>query len=409
MHEQGGNDRGGGRLAANITHFARVLRAAGLPIGTGKILDAVQAVRAVGVENREDFYWTLHAVFVNRAQHRELFDQAFHVFWRNPRLLERMLSLMLPSLPDPAAPPQALLRRLGEALQGGAPPADAEPPAPEVELDAALTWSALEVLKQIDFEQMSNEELALAKAAIASMRLPLAEVPTRRFAVHPHGTRVDMRASLRGALRSGSGLIWLERARRRRRPPALVLLCDISGSMSRYSRMLLHFAHALTNDRGRVASFVFGTRLTNITRHLREKDVDLALARVAGAVADWSGGTRIGACLHEFNRVWSRRVLAQGAVVVLVSDGLDRDAGEGLAVEVERLHKSCRRLVWLNPLLRYADFEPRSLGMRAMLPHVDELRSVHNLQSLEELTRALSVSGVRHEEGVSQWSRTTRT
>ena len=397
---------GGGRLLANILHFARVLRAAGLPIGPGRVLDAANAVGAVGVANRDDFYWTLHAVFVSRFPHRELFDQAFHVFWRNPRLLERMMAMALPAFDYPQEMVQQhLRRRLGDAFKGGMAAEDGEqPPAAEVELDAALSWSAREVLQHKDFEQMSSEEVARAKSAVARMRLLLARVPVRRYRRHRLGTRVDMRASLRSALRSGAGIIPLERCRRRERPPPLVILCDISGSMGRYSRMLLHFAHTLAADRGRVTSFVFATRLTNVTRYLREKDVDVALERLADAVSDWSGGTRIGACLAEFNRLWSRRVLAQGAVTLLITDGLDRDAGEGLGDQVERLHKSCRRLIWLNPLLRYEDFAPRSLGMRAILPHVDDFRSVHNLSSLEELAQVLSRAGVRHQEGVSQWS-----
>jgi uncharacterized protein with von Willebrand factor type A (vWA) domain len=394
-----------GRLLANIMHFARVLRAAGIPLGPGTVLDGINAVRAVGVADRDDFYWALHAVFVNRARHRELFDQAFHVFWRNPRLLERMMSMVLPSFDHPGAvSEQALRRRIGEALQGGAATAgDDVPPATEIELDAALSWSAREVLQKKDFEQMSSDEIARARSAVARMRLLLARVPTRRYRRHRQGTRVDMRASLRAALRSGPGVIPLERRRRGRRPPPLVVLCDISGSMGRYSRMLLHFAHTLAADRGRVTSFVFATRLTNVTRHLREKDVDVALERISEAVSDWSGGTRIGSCLAEFNRLWSRRVLAQGAVTLLITDGLDRDAGEGLGDQVERLHKSCRRLIWLNPLLRYEDFEPRSAGVRAILPHVDDFRSAHNLSSLEELAEVLSHVGARHEEGVSQW------
>ncbi len=396
------SERGG--LLANIMHFARVLRAAGLPIGPGTVLDAVNAVRAVGICDREDFYWTLHAVFVNRSRHRELFDQAFHVFWRNPRLLERMMSMVLPSFDYPQeAPEQTLRRRLGDALRGLAAEADERPPATEVELDAAVTWSAREVLQDRDFEQMSSDEIARAKSAVARMHLLLARVPTRRYRRHRLGTRVDMRASLRSALRSGPGIIPLERRRPRRRSPPLVILCDISGSMSRYSRMLLHFAHTLAADRHRVTSFVFATRLTNVTRHLREKDVDIALERISAAVSDWGGGTRIGSCLGEFNRLWSRRVLAQGAVTLLITDGLDRDVGAGLGDQMERLHKSCRRLIWLNPLLRYEDFEPRSLGMRAILPHVDDFRSVHNLSSLEELAKVLSQAGARHEEGVSQW------
>ena len=405
MSDSGESTADGGRLLANIMHFGRVLRAVGLPVGPGRVLDAVNAVRAVGISERQDFYWTLHAVFVNRSRHRELFDQAFHVFWRNPRLLERMMSMVLPGFDYPqGASQQALRRRLGEALAGSRSADTAEqPPATEVELDAALSWSARELLQEQDFEQMSSDEMARAKSAVARMRLLLARVPTRRYRRHRLGTRIDMRASLRSALRSGGGVIPLERRRRRRRPPPLVILCDISGSMSRYSRMLLHFIHTLAANRSRVISFVFATRLTNVTRQVREKDVDVALERISAAVSDWSGGTRIGSCIAEFNRLWSRRVLAQGAVILLITDGLDRDVGEGLGDQVERLHKSCRRLIWLNPLLRYEDFEPRSLGMRAILPHVDDFRSVHNLRSLEEIAEVLSQAGARHQEGVSQW------
>jgi uncharacterized protein with von Willebrand factor type A (vWA) domain len=385
-----------GRLVANLMHFARTLRAAGLPVGPGKVLDAVAAVGAVGITDRRDFYWTLHAVFVNRADQRVLFDQAFHVFWRNPELLKKMLSLVLPQMnvDMPQQPEGAeMLRRLAEALHPNQTARESE--ETELEFDAAMTFSDREQLQRMDFEKMSLEELARAKAAIARMRLPRFDVPTRRFAPNPRGARADMRATLRAALRSG-GLIELRRKSRRRRPPPLVVLCDISGSMSRYSRLFLHFMHSITNDRDRVYTFVFGTRLTNITRYLRYRDVDLALDRVAEVVADWSGGTRIGACLAEFNRLWSRRVLGQGAVVLLITDGLDRDAGTGLAHEMDRLHRSCRRLIWLNPLLRYEGFEPRSLGMKAMLPYVDEFRPVHNLESLETLVSVISAAAQRH-------------
>ncbi|MBT3370386.1 MAG: VWA domain-containing protein [Rhodospirillaceae bacterium] len=380
------------RLAENIMHFARVLRAAGLPVGPGKVLDGVRAVIAAGVGSREDFYWTLFAVFVNRQDHREIFDQAFHIFWRNPRILERMLHMLMPQVEVEMDPSQndAVSRRVAEALAKGegaeVPQAEAEE---EIEFDAALTYSAREVLQGMDFESMSADEVTQAKAIIARMRLPIMAVPTRRLSPDPHGRRVDMRASLRAALRSSGGVPLRHRSPKQRHPP-LVVLCDISGSMSRYSRMFLHFMHAITNDRDRVHTFVFGTRLTNITRHLRHRDVDIALEKVAEDVEDWSGGTRIGHCLHDFNTDWSRRVLGQGAVVLMISDGLDRDAGEGIGGEVERLHKSCRRLIWLNPLLRYAGFEPKSKGIRALLPHVDDFRTVHNLASLGDLAAALS-------------------
>jgi uncharacterized protein with von Willebrand factor type A (vWA) domain len=251
---------------------------------------------------------------------------------------------------------------------------------------------------------MSLEELARAKAAIARMRLPINDLPTRRFGPDKHGARADMRATLRAALRSG-GILELRRKSPRTRPPPLVVLCDISGSMSRYSRVFLHFMHSITNDRDRVFTFVFGTRLTNITRYLRYRDVDIALDRVAEVVADWSGGTRIGQSIGEFNRLWSRRVLGQGAVVMLITDGLDRDAGTGLAAQMDRLHRSCRRVIWLNPLLRYEGFEPRSLGMKAMLPYVDDFRPVHNLESLESLVDV--ISAVAHRQSAEAMSRET--
>ena len=377
-------------------HFARTLRAAGLPVGPGKVIDAVQAVRAVGVTDRRDFYWTLHAVFVNRPDQRLIFDQAFHVFWRNPDLLKKMMALVLPEMRVPGEEDRGaeMARRLAEALHPNRDEPAAEPEEVETEIDAVMTFSDREQLRGMDFEKMSLDELARAKAAIARLRLPVQDVPTRRFAPDRRGARADLRATLRAALRSG-GLIELKRRSPRRRPPPLVVLCDISGSMSRYSRIFLHFMHTVTNDRDRVHTFVFGTRLTNITRYLRYRDVDLALDRVGEAVADWSGGTRIGHSIAEFNRLWSRRLLGQGAIVMLITDGLDRDAGTGLAREMDRLHRSCRRLIWLNPLLRYEGFEPKSLGMRAMMPHVDEFRPVHNLASLEELIAALSAPSTR--------------
>jgi len=393
----------GGNLVANIMYFARALRAAGLPVGPGKVLQAVEAVRAVGIESREDFYWTLHAVFVNRRDQRLIFDQAFYVFWRNPKLLERMLGLLLPELQAPRVDDAEMSRRLAEALRTDQMGGGARPREDKTEFDATMTFSPREILQTMDFEKMSTVEMNAARDAVKKLALALAEKPTRRFVANPRGARVDMRASLRAQLRAG-GLIALKRKDRATRPPPLVVLCDISGSMSRYTRIFLHFLHAVINDRDRVHAFLFGTRLTNITRPLRTRDVDEALDKVAAAVEDWSGGTRIGQCLAEFNHRWSRRVLGQGAVVLFISDGLDRDAGIGLAREMERLHKSCSRLIWLNPLLRYAGFAPKSLGMKAILPHVDEFRPVHNLESLKAVVAALAESGTRRLGAAAEWA-----
>ncbi|AWK86984.1 vWA domain-containing protein [Azospirillum thermophilum] len=393
----------GDRLALNLMHFARALRAAGLPVGPGKLLEAIEAVEAVGLGNRADFYWALHAVLVTRHDQSELFDQAFHVFWRNPDILKRMMAMMLPTVRTEATTNQPeMSQRVADALREAAPGVEA-PEKTEIELEASFTVSAAERLQSKDFETMTAAEMAEAKRMLARIALPVAEATTRRFRPDPSGPRVDPRATLRRMLRAGGDLTDLARRRRRTRPPPLVVLCDISGSMTRYSRMLLHFMHAVTNDRDRVHSFVFGTRLTNITRHLRHKDVDVAVDAVSQAVADWSGGTRIGSALRSFNRVWARRVLGQGAIVLLITDGLDRDAGEGLADEADRLHKSCRRLVWLNPLLRWEGFAPKSSGIRALLPHVDDFRAAHSLNSLAELADVLSREGPRRHEGMRRW------
>ena len=397
----------GGRLAQNLMRFGRVLRSAGLPVGPGKVLDAIRAVETVGIDSRADFYWALHAVFVNRRDQREIFDQAFHVFWRNPKIMERLMALVLPSFrADMGEEGPEISRRVADAMKGNSaefPNVEAEPEE-EIEVDATLTFSERELLQTKDFEKMSAEEMKKAEAAIRRLAASIRKEPTRRFRADPRGERVDLRQTMRSALRGNPDVIDLKRRRRLKRPPPLVALCDISGSMSRYSRLFLHFLHAVTNDRDRVHSFVFGTRLTNVTRDLRQKDIDVALARVSQHVEDWSGGTRIGATLHEFNTRWSRRVLGQGAVVLFISDGLDRDAGTGIEREIERLHKSARRLIWLNPLLRYEGFAPKSMGVRALLPHVDEFRPVHNLESLEALAAALAKPASRRLEAAAAWS-----
>lgn len=394
----------GGRLAENVMHFARVLRTAGLPIGPDKVLDALEALQVAGVRRRDDFYWTLHAVFVDRRDQRALFDQAFHVFWRDPRLLDRVMQLLLPQAPAGNVPPaDPIAARLAQALAGGAsePPAAPEAEEDETRVEATLTFSPEERLQNMDFESMTAAELADARRAVARLRLPVRPLVTRRFAPSARGHGLDIRATMRASLRQGGHTIALRRRAPVQRQPPVVVLCDISGSMSTYSRMFLHFLHAITNDRDRVHTFVFATRLTNITRHLRLRDVDEALARCGAAVQDWSGGTRIGACLHEFNVRWSRRLLAQGAIVLLVTDGLDRETGEGVAEEMARLRRSARRLVWLNPLLRWSGFEARAAGVRAIRPHVDELRPVHSIRSLTELAEALAQAPAR-ERGASR-------
>ena len=393
-----------GRLADNIVYFARALRKAGLRVGPGAVTDAIQAVLAAGIGTREDFYWTLHAVLVKRHEDRAVFDEAFRLFWRSRELIEKMLAMLSPVAPERAEKqkPRAGETRAGEALLDRQDRQTAR--EQEIEIDARLSFSAREVLRHKDFAQMTAQELAAARRALAGLLLPHDCLATRRLRPDPRGARIDPRAMMRQGLRTGGGLILPRYRSPRHVHPPLVVLADISGSMSQYTRIFLHFLHALTEKRRRVHSFVFGTRLTNLTRQLRHRDPDEALAECAAAVSDWSGGTRIGEALHAFNRLWSRRVLGQGATVLLITDGLERDDIDRLAREMERLHKSCRRLIWLNPLLRFEGFEAKARGVRAMLPHVDEFRPVHSLEALEDLCHALSASPRRGAaSAAAQW------
>src|SRR5215831_5880255 len=391
-HPRAQGERAAGRLAENIVHFVRALRAAGIPVGPGAVMDALAAVEAAGVGTREDFYWTLHAVLVKRHEYSLIFDQAFRIFFRRPGMLDKLLAAMLPQAPardEEKVPPGA--QRIQEALLSSLGEAERKPP--ELEVDARLTVSDREVLQKKDFAQMTAAEIVVAKDAIKRLVLSLDEVKTRRLALHRHGHLVDIRRTLRASLKAGGAVIDLKYLGPRSKSPPIVALLDISGSMSQYTRLFLHFLHAVTDARKRVHTFLFGTRLTNVTRALRHKDPDEALAAVSFSVPDWSGGTRIASSLKAFNKLWARRVLTQGAIVLLITDGLEREGGESLAFEIDRLHRSSRRLIWLNPLLRFSGFEAKAKGIRSMLPHVDELRPIHNLDSMAALVGALSGRG----------------
>jgi len=312
----------------NIMHFARVLREAGIPVGPGAVLDALDAAMSGSLRTRDDFYWTLHSVFVKRRDQRELFDQAFHVFWKKPKMLEQLMQLFFHSVTrnTPEKAKKAGFRRLAEAMfDTHETQSQQRQKKDELEVDATFTASADEVLRRKDFEQMTVAEQAQAKQAIARLRMHRTEIMTRRWQRASGGPAIDMRRTLKGSMRAGGHFIDLARREKQWQEPPLVVLCDISGSCSNYSRMFLHFLHALTNDRDRVQVFLFGTRLTNVTRELKRRDIDEAMNKVSSAVKDWSGGTRIGTTLKEFNYRWARRVLTQGAQVLIMTDGLDRE------------------------------------------------------------------------------------
>ncbi|MCV2358257.1 VWA domain-containing protein [Paucibacter sp. TC2R-5] len=395
-------------LAENVMHFARVLREAGMAVGSDRVLLSLQALELAGLASRRDLHATLSACLLDRAEHRALFDQAFHIFWRDPDLLGRVMRMLLPQAQAksglPALPEN---RRLVQALFPHAPKQQAQAAEPEqqLDIDAHLSWSEREQLRQRDFDTMTSEEWLMAKRLLGQMGALLPPSPTRRWQ-GAAGGRLDWRASLRAQARSES--LALLRQKPRQTVAPLLILADISGSMSRYSRMLLHLAHGLTNPQSqrsskhtnhrgspRIHSFVFGTRLTPISRLLKQRDPDLAVAAVARQVQDWSGGTRISACLHAFNQHWARRVLSSQSIVLLITDGLEQGSDSDpqcrrLAFEAQRLRLSCRQLIWLNPLLRFEGFEPKAAGVRALLPEVTRHLPVHNLASLQDLMAILS-------------------
>jgi len=396
----GGTPRMGGASAApkgtlfaeNIMHFARVLRSAGMPIGPDRVLAAMAAVEQVGLDRRDDVHAALSAVMLDRHEQQSIFDAAFDAFWRDPKLLEQMMALLLPKISgrgDKAVPPRA--NRLADAL---AAPRPKEPPNPandsaedELSFDTSFTFSERERLQQADFESMTTAEFELAKKLAEQLPLPVAPVRRRRHEAARRGS-LDLRATMQGMARQPQTLTPAF-TRERRELPTLVVLLDISGSMERYARLLLHYVHGLTRRYLKVHTLVFGTRLTNITRSLRHRDPDVALAHADRQVQDWKGGTRIASCLDDFNQHWARRLLASNAALLLMTDGLDRDEQGDLSRAAAQLRRFAHQIVWLNPLLRFDGFEPRAAGVRALLPNVDRFLPVHNLASLADLGRAL--------------------
>ena len=393
-----------GRLPENVAHFVRLLRAAGLPVGPGHSITAARALAAVDITSKQQFFWALHGALVSRHEHRHIFESAFRLFWRDPFGADEALAALLSRSQIPVEEPKRKApARLAPESESATRPGGEPMRESSYRIPLRMAFSPDEVLRTKDFEEMTTAEVRQAREAMRTLDLDLRPVRTRRHRPDPRGRLIDLRRTLRTSMRTGGDPVPLQRRSMGTRRPVLVTLCDISGSMEAYSRILLHFFHALTNAADRVHTFLFGTRLTNITRLLRDRDVDRALDRVGDTVTDWYGGTRIGAALGAFNLQWSRRLLAQGAVVLLVTDGLDREGGTGIRRQARRLRKSCRSLIWLNPLLRYSEFAPRAAGIRALLPEVDELRPVHNLDSLAQLADTLSGRWVAGRPPVRPW------
>ena len=378
-----------GHLLHNLLIFGNVLRHLGLGTHPGRMLDVLRALEYVDIGRRQDFYHTLRVLLVHRRRDLPLFDEAFRTFWRRPP--DRSTTMDLRSLGEqrryrqPQVGPPPLEER------NSSDPTDTRSDAPVDNIEVTQTYSAREVLRQKDFARFTADEVSHAKAMMGQMVWDLGSRRTRRWASgQGRGQQLDLRTTLRRTLKYGGEAVELSHRRRKVRPRALVLLCDVSGSMERYTRMLLHFIHALTGELERVETFLFATRLTRVTQQLQYRDIDRAVNEVSQAVPDWSGGTRIGENLKRFNFRWARRVLGWGAVVLVISDGWDTGEPLLLAQEMERLQRGSYRVVWLNPLLGVEGYRPLAQGMQAALPFVDDFLPVHNLTSLEELAQHLN-------------------
>jgi len=375
-----------GHLLRNLVLFGRVLRGLGLDVNPGRVIDLVLALQHVQIGVKSDFYYSARTLLVHKRDDVALFDAAFEMFWQTPlgewKLLEIQGRRIRRTAQKPLVAPPAL-----EGQSGKAPlPEDAEE---RTVVEVTKTYSAREALRTRDFASLSESEIDEVRRMMDELVWTLGERLTRRQR-QGGKHRLDLRRTLRKSLRHGGEILDWARREPRRKPRPLVVICDISGSMERYTRLLLHFVYGLTQGLGqRVEGFAFGTRLTRLSRHLRDRDIERALSGVSRAVVDWAGGTRIGDSLRSFNYEWGRRVLGGGAVVLIISDGWDRGEPEVLAQEMERLRRSCHRLVWLNPLLGSPEYEPLTRGMQAALPHVDDFLPVHNMASLEGLARHL--------------------
>lgn len=373
-------------LLHNLVLFGRVLRGLGLDVNPGRMIDLARALRHVQIGVRSDVYHASRSLLVHRRDDIPLFDEAFEMFWQKPLAEWSRVEIkgrrIRRAKPEPLVVPPSIgapssKKPLGEDAQE------------RTVVEVTKTYSAREELRDRDFSQLTETEVDDVRRLMADLVWRLGERLSRRHR-SGEGARLDLRRSLRQSLRYGGEVLEFARRERRTKPRPLVVIADISGSMERYTRLLLHFIYALTQGLNqRVEAFAFGTRLTRMSRHLRDRDVERALSGVSRAVTDWAGGTRIGDCLKRFNYDWARRVLSGGAVVLVISDGWDRGEPEVLATEMERLQRSCFRLVWLNPLLGSPEYEPLTRGIQAALPYVDDFLPVHNLGSLEALARHL--------------------
>jgi uncharacterized protein with von Willebrand factor type A (vWA) domain len=363
-------------LQRNLIVFGRLLRRVGIDVHVGRMIDVTEALQHVDIGSRDEVYHTCRALLVHRHDQLAVFDRAFDMFWR-VHVGSSTHVQGAPGVRDSSrpGPPGADWPSFGEVEA---------PDEGQVEPGLLPTWSDAGVLAEKDFGEFTNDEVALARLALERLEWSPGQRRTRRW-IPGRGSRVDLRRAIARSLRTGGDVVTLPRRARRSRPRPIVLLCDISGSMERYSRMLLHFAHALTRRQRRVEAFLFSTQLTRITMQLRARRITEAVTAVSKAVPDWSGGTRIGASIRQFHQQWTRRALRGGPVVLLISDGWDRGEPDLLREQIARLQRSCHRLIWLNPLIGTQGYEPLTRGLQAALPYVDDFLPARTLTNLGDL------------------------
>ncbi len=424
----------GERLLYRLTEFGRILWEVGIDVGPRKMLDLAETLDYVDITNKEDFYNTLKCSLLAKHEQEPVFDQMYLYYWymrdrqdkkagdtpgaakrdeRQMRLPPSELKRLAEHLNSPSEQHKAFRTEMRESERRRYE----EHPQEDDDDDAAdpqgTAYSAIEILRKKDFESFTWDEVQEAKKLMAEMRWHLGLRPTRRKRPARRGSYPDMRRIVRRNLKYGAELLELTWREIKHKPRPLVIICDISGSMSMYSRFLLHFIHTITNGLLNVEAFVFGTRLTRITRQIKRRDVDDAVRDVSKTVQDWSGGTRIGDALHFFNRKWAKRVLGRGAIVLVISDGWDRGEASMLEVEMDRLQHSCHRLIWLNPLLGSPDYRPLTIGMKTALPYIDDFLPAHNLDSLISLGNLLGTidesrpvrSAAARRKAVAEWSK----
>ncbi len=389
------SDTAAGYILPNLLRFAEMLRRLGLDAGSGNVLDLVRATDHVSIGRRGEFYQAARSIFVHRKQDLPIFDEAFLVFWRRPATGSSDMDLRSMGERRRFRPPQVTPGRDDEADDVSTAEGKGDDSVQRIEV--TRTYSAREVLRAKDFSEFTGHEIAEAREMMASLAWDLGRRRTRRMTPGA-GNALDLRRTLRRSLQYGGELFELATRAPKDKPRSLVAICDVSGSMERYTRMLLHFLHTLgsglgASGLGQLEAFLFATRLTRITRQLRYRSVDQAISEVSRAVPDWAGGTRIGDAVKSFNYQWLRRVLKGQSVVLVISDGWDRGEPELLARETSRLQRSCHRLIWLNPLLGSVDYQPLTRGMQAALPYIDDFLPVHNMNSLQGLATHLSSLG----------------